>query len=224
MRVLIIEDELKTSGFLKKGFSECGVVADVAQDGEEGLRLALAGEYDIVILDVMLPKRDGWSVIQEMRRRRNATPVIMLTARDAVPDRIKGFELGVDDYLIKPFAFSELLVRISAILRRGPALKEDVLRVADLEIDLDRGRATRNGKWLDLTRKEFTLLTLFVRSSGKILTKSLIAENIWGLNYDAESNIIEVHINRLRSKVDGPFEKKLIHTVRGRGYVLEDRP
>lgn len=224
MHILIIEDELKTSGFLKKGFSECGVVADVAQDGEEGLLLALTGEYDMVILDVMLPKQDGWSVIREMRRRKNATPVIMLTARDAIPDRIKGFELGVDDYLIKPFAFSELLVRISAILRRGPALKEDVLRVADLDIDLVRGRATRNGKRLDLTPKEYALLSLFVRSSGKILTKSVIAEQIWNLHYGADTNIIEVHINRLRAKVDGPFEKKLIHTLRGRGYVLEDRP
>jgi two-component system, OmpR family, copper resistance phosphate regulon response regulator CusR len=224
MNILIIEDELKTSGFLKKGFSECGVNADLAQDGEEGLRFALAGEYDIVILDVTLPKRDGWSVIYELRRRKNATPVIMLTARDAVPDRIKGFELGADDYLIKPFAFSELLVRISAILRRGPALKEDVLKVADLEIDLVRGWAIRAGKRLDLTPKELALLTLFMRSSGKILTKSLIAERIWGLHHDAESNIIEVHINRLRAKVDGPFETKLIHTVRGRGYVLEDRP
>ncbi len=224
MRVLVIEDELKTSGFLKKGFSECGVAADVAQDGEEGLRLALEVEYDIVILDVMLPKRDGWSVIHEMRRRKNATPVIMLTARDAIPDRIKGFELGVDDYLIKPFAFSELLVRISAILRRGPALKEDVLKVADLELDMVRGRATRSGKMLELTPKEFALLKLLVSSSGKILTKSMIAEKIWNQHFSADTNIIEVHINRLRAKVDGPFEKKLIHTLRGRGYVLEDRP
>jgi len=223
MHILIIEDELKTSEFLKKGFSECGVVAEVAMDGEEGLLRALAGDFDIVLLDVMLPKRDGWSVIHEMRRQKNATPVIMLTARDAITDRIKGFELGVDDYLIKPFAFSELLVRISAILRRGPALKEDVLRVADLDIDLVRGRATRGGKRLDLTPKEYALLSLFVRSSGRILTKSVIAEKIWNLNYSADKNIIEVHINRLRAKVDGPFEKKLIHTMRGRGYVLEDR-
>lgn len=223
MHVLIIEDELKTSGFLKKGFAECGVVADVAHDGEEGLSLVSADDYDIVILDVMLPKLDGWSVIREMRRRKKATPVIMLTARDAIPDRIKGLELGADDYLIKPFAFSELLVRISAVLRRGPALKEDVLRIADLEIDLVRGRATRNGKSLDLTSKEYALLNLFVRSSGKILTKSMIAERIWNQHYSADTNIIEVHINRLRAKVDGPFEKKLIHTLRGRGYVLEDR-
>jgi two-component system, OmpR family, copper resistance phosphate regulon response regulator CusR len=224
MHILIIEDELKTSEFLKKGFSECGVVADVAQDGEEGLRLALAGEYDVVILDVMLPKQDGWSVIREMRRQKNATPVIMLTARDAIPDRIKGFELGVDDYLIKPFSFSELLVRISAILRRGPALKEDVLRVADLEIDAVHGRATRSGMILNLTAKEFALLNLLVRNCGKFFTKSMIAERIWNQQLSPDTNIIEVHINRLRAKVDGPFEKKLIHTQRGRGYVLEDRP
>jgi two-component system copper resistance phosphate regulon response regulator CusR len=225
MRILIIEDELKTSGFLEKGFSECGVVADVAQDGEEGLRLALAGEYDTVILDVMLPKRDGWSVIREMRQQRIATPVVMLTARDALADRIKGFELGVDDYIIKPFAFSELLVRISAILRRGPVLKEDVLRVADLELHLASGRVTRGGKILDLTSKEFALLNLLAGSSGKIFTKSMIAERIWNRSqhFNVETNIIEVHINRLRAKVDGPFEKKLIHTSRGRGYVLEDR-
>lgn len=223
MRILIIEDELKTSEFLKKGFSECGVAAEVAPDGEEGLRLASAREYDIVILDVMLPKRDGWSVIYEMRRLKNATPVIMLTARDAIPDRIKGFELGVDDYLIKPFSFSELLVRISAILRRGPALKEDVFRVADLEIDVARGRALRSGKTLDLTAKEFALLNLLVRNCGKVFTRSMIAETIWNQQLSSETNIIEVHINRLRAKVDGPFEKKLIHTLRGRGYVIEDR-
>ena len=224
MHILIIEDEVKTSSFLKKGFSECGVVADIAQDGEEGLRLALAGGYDIVILDVMLPKLDGWSVIRELRRMKSATPVIMLTARDAITDRIKGFELGADDYLIKPFAFSELLVRISAILRRGPALKEEILRVADLEIDISRGRATRTGMRLDLTPKEYALLNLLVRNSGKILTKSSIAEQVWGQNYDPDSNMVEVHINRLRAKVDGPFEQKLIHTLRGRGYVLEEHP
>jgi two-component system, OmpR family, copper resistance phosphate regulon response regulator CusR len=224
MRILIIEDDLKTFGFLNKGFSECGVTAEVAQDGEEGLNLALTREYDIVILDVMLPKRDGWSVIQEIRRRKKTTPVIMLTSYDAIPDRIKGFELGADDYLTKPFAFSELLVRISAILRRGPALKEEVQRVADLEIDLIRGRVTRNGKSLDLTSKEYAILNLLVRNAGKYLTKTAIAENIWNLPYDADSNIVEVHINRLRAKVDGPFEKKLIHTLRGRGYILEDRP
>lgn len=224
MHILIVEDELKTSAFLKRGFSECGVLADVALDGEEGLSLALEGEYDIVILDVMLPKRDGWSVIQEMRRRKNTTPVIMLTARDSVPDRIKGFELGSDDYLIKPFAFSELLVRISAILRRGPVLKEDIIRVADLEIDLIRGRVTREGMRLDLTPKEYALLNMLVRNSGKILTKSAIAESIWNVQHELDSNIVEVHINRLRAKVDGPSEKKLIHTSRGRGYILEDRP
>jgi two-component system, OmpR family, copper resistance phosphate regulon response regulator CusR len=226
MRILIIEDELKTSGFLQKGFSECGVITEVAQDGEEGLRLAFEREYDIVILDVMLPKQDGWFVIREMRRLRNATPVIMLTARDAVPDRIKGFELGVDDYLIKPFAFSELLVRISAILRRGPALKEEVLRIADLEIDLINSRVARGGKILDLTPKEFALLKLLAGCFGKIFTKSIIAEKIWNRSqhFSEDSNIIEVHINRLRSKVDGAFENKLIHTVRGRGYVLEERP
>jgi two-component system, OmpR family, copper resistance phosphate regulon response regulator CusR len=225
MRVLIIEDELKTSGFLEQGFKECGVVADLAKDGEEGLRLSLAGKYDAVILDVMLPKQDGWSVIQEMRRQKNETPVVMLTARDALQDRIKGFDLGVDDYMVKPFAFSELLVRISAILRRGPGLKDVVLRVADLEINQVSGRVNRGGKMLELTSKEFALLKLLAGSPGKIFTKSMIAESIWNRSqhFNADTNIIEVHINRLRVKVDGPFENKLIHTSRGRGYILEDR-
>lgn len=223
MHVLIVEDEQKTSRFLKKGFTECGVAAEVAQDGQEGLNRALEGEFDIVVLDVMLPKMDGWTVIRELRRRKNQTPVIMLTALDAIPDRIKGFELGADDYLIKPFAFSELLVRISAVLRRGPVLKEETLKVADLEIDVGKGRANREGKRLDLTPKEFAILNLMARHTGKIFTKSALTEKIWGLNYDSDSNMIEVHINRLRSKVDGPFEKKLIYTLRGRGYVLEDR-
>lgn len=224
MRVLIVEDELKTYEFLKKGFTECLVVADVATDGEEGLHRALASDYDIVILDVMLPKLDGWSVLHEMRRKRNETPVIMLTARDAIPDRIKGFELGADDYLIKPFAFSELLLRISAILRRGTQLKDDVLRIADLEIDLERRKATRAGKRLDLTPKEFMLLSLLGRHSGDVVTRARIAERVWNvMETDADTNLIDVHIRRLRSKVDDPFEKKLIHTVRRSGYVLEDR-
>lgn len=223
MRILIIEDEVKTAGYLKKGFSESGFVSVVAEDGEDGLRRALADDFDIIILDVMLPKRDGWSVINEMRRRGKETPVIMLTARDSVADRVRGLELGVDDYLIKPFAFSELYARIRTILRRGPTLKDEVLRIADLEVNLMAGWASRGGRRLDLTAKEFALLSLFVRKSGQVLSRTRIAERIWNVEYDEDSNIIEVHIRRLRAKVDDPFENKLIHTVRGMGYVLEDR-
>ncbi|MCM0081763.1 response regulator [Geomonas sp. Red32] len=223
MQILIIEDEVKTAAFLKKGFSECGVEAEVVGDGEEGLKRALESRHDIVILDVMLPKVDGWSVIRELRRRRIQTPVIMLTALGSIPDRIKGFELGVDDYLIKPFAFSELLVRISAIIRRCSAHQEEKVRVGALELDPTRGRATREGKRLDLTHKEFAILLLLAGNPGMIFTKSAIAQKVWGLSCGAESNLIEVHINRLRNKVDGPFDRKLIHTARGRGYVLEER-
>lgn len=223
MRILIIEDEVKTAGYMKKGFSESGFVSDVAEDGEDGLRLALAGDYDVVILDVMLPKRDGWSVINELRRRGKETPVIMLTARDSVTDRVRGLELGVDDYLIKPFAFSELYARIRTILRRGPTLKAETLRVGDLEVNLMGGWASRGGRKLDLTSKEFALLSLFVSKAGEVLSRTRITERIWNVKYDEDSNIIEVHVRRLRAKVDDPFENKLIHTVRGMGYVLEDR-
>jgi two-component system copper resistance phosphate regulon response regulator CusR len=226
MRILVVEDEVKTSGFLKKGFAELSIVADVVEDGEGGLNRAYTGDYDFIILDVMLPKRDGWSVIAELRRRGKETPVIMLTARDAVPDRIRGLELGVDDYLVKPFSFFELYARIRTILRRGPTLKQEVMHVADLEIDLVRQRVTRGGKRLDLTHKEFSLLSLLVSKSGEVISKMRIAERIWNSDYDdyaKTSNIIDVHMARLRAKVDEPFENKLIHTVRGMGYVLEER-
>ncbi len=226
MRLLIIEDEKKTADFLRKGLAENGVASDIALDGEDGLNRALAGEYDLIILDVMLPRRDGWSVISDLRRKRRETPVIMLTARDAIPDRIRGLELGVDDYMVKPFSFSELYARVRTILRRGPSLKEEILRVADLEIDLVRSRARRGDRYLDLTPTEFSLLSLLVRRSGEVMSKMRIADRIWGVDPDAVekiSKVIDVHMSRLRSKVDDPFEKKLIHTIRGAGYVLEER-
>jgi two-component system copper resistance phosphate regulon response regulator CusR len=226
MRILVIDDEVKTSAFLKKGFSERSITADVAGEGEEGLHRALTGEYDLIILDVMLPKLDGWSVIAELRKRGKETPVIMLTARDAVPDRIRGLELGVDDYLVKPISFLELYARIRTILRRGSTLKQEVLRVADLEVDLVRQRATRGGKRLDLTQKEFAILSLFVRKSGEVISKIRIAEQVWNTDFDSFAkiaNIIDVHMAHLRAKVDDPFEKKLIYTIRGMGYVLEER-
>lgn len=224
MKILIIEDEPKTASYLRKGLQETGFVTDVAENGEDGIHLALSGRYDLVILDVMLPKRDGWSVLADLRRRQLDAPVLFLTARDAVHDRVKGLELGADDYLVKPFAFSELLARVRTILRRGPTSQPSLLRIADLEIDLARHRAARGGKVLDLTPKEFLLLSLLLRRSGDALSRTLIAEEVWDINFESDSNVVDVHIRRLRAKVDEPFERKLIHTVRGVGYVLEERP
>jgi two-component system copper resistance phosphate regulon response regulator CusR len=224
MRLLVIEDEPKTARYLRQGLAENGFAVDVAGRGEDGLRLAVTGEYDLLILDVMLPGRDGWSVLAELRRAGKQTPVLFLTARDAVPDRVKGLELGADDYLVKPFAFAELLARVRSILRRGPARVPETLHVADVELDLLRQRASRAGRRLDLTPKEFALLSLLARRAGEVLPRALIAEEVWDLRLDSDSNVVEVHVRRLRSKVDDPFGRKLIHTVRGVGYVLEERP
>lgn len=220
VRVLIVEDEPKSAAYLHKGLAEHGYVADLADNGEDGLYLALNSNYDLLILDIMLPQRDGWSVISELRLARKQTPVLFLTARDSVPDRVKGLDLGADDYLVKPFAFSELLARIRTILRRGPARRSDSLRFADLELDPLTHRAVRGGKHLDLTPKEFLLLALLVRRAGEVLSRTLIAEQIWGMNFDCATNVVDVHVRRLRSKVDDPSDKKLIHTIRGVGYVL----
>lgn len=224
MRVLIVEDEVKTAHYLSKGLEENGFVTDLAENGGDGCHLACTGSYDLIILDVMLPLRDGWTVIAELRRRSVSTPVLFLTARDTVHDRVKGLELGADDYLVKPFAFSELLARIRTILRRGAIRQTSVLKVADLEIDLVRHRATRGGRLLDLTPKEFLLLSLFMRRTGDVLSRTLIAEQVWDINFDCDSNLVDVHVRRLRSKVDDPHKMKLIHTVRGVGYVFEERP
>jgi two-component system copper resistance phosphate regulon response regulator CusR len=223
VRVLVIDDERKTSSYLKTGLSEQGFVVDLARNGEDGLHLAAHGEYDLIILDVMLPQRDGWSVLANLRGEGNRTPVLMLTARDDVPDRVKGFELGADDYLIKPFAFSELVARMQNLLRRGPVRMSTTLCVADLEFDFGRQRATRQGRKLDLTPMEFRLLSLLARRAGEVLSRTYIAEQVWDMNFDSDSNVVEVHIRRLRSKVDDPFAAPLIHTVRGVGYVLEER-
>jgi two-component system copper resistance phosphate regulon response regulator CusR len=223
VRVLIIEDEAKTAAYLRKGLMEHGCTADVAGTGEEGLRLAQRSPYDVIVLDVMLPGRDGWSVLTDLRRSGNDLPVLVLTARDAVEDRVKGLNLGADDYLVKPFAFSELLARIQSILRRGLGRQQRVIRVADLEIDWMAHRATRASQRLDLTAKEFALLLLLARRSGQVLTRTIIAEQVWDMNFDCDSNVVDVHVRRLRAKVDDPFPNKLIHTVRGVGYVVEDR-
>lgn len=225
MKVLIIEDEAKTAAYLKKGLEENGFVADVAGDGETGAYMARQGSYELVILDVMLPGQDGWSVLAELRHRRNLVPVLFLTARDAVPDRVRGLELGADDYLVKPFAFSELLARMRTVLRRGggETRQSTTLRIADLDINVERHKATRRGRPLELTPKEFLLLSLLARRTGDVLSRTLIAEQVWDINFDTGTNVVDVHVRRLRSKVDDPFDGKLIHTVRGIGYVLEDR-
>ena len=222
MKILIVEDEVKTGKYLKQGLSEAGYVVDLSRDGPDGLQLALNEVYDLVVLDVMLPGIDGWQVLQGIRRAGKDLPVLFLTARDEVADRVKGLELGADDYLVKPFAFSELLARVRTLLRRGNKVKEpDTLHVADLELDLVRRRATRAGRRIDLTAKEFGLLELLLRRQGEVLPRSLIASQVWDMNFDSDTNVIEVAIRRLRSKVDDAFEPKLIQTVRGMGYVLE---
>lgn len=223
MRILIIEDEIKAAEYLRKGFTENGFVADVANDGEDGLHLALTGEYDLIILDVGLPERSGWSVITELRRKEKEMPVLFLTARDAVEDRIKGLELGADDYLVKPFVFSELLARVRTILRRGPLRQPDVLTIGDLVVDLVRHKAMRAGQRLELTPKEFALLSLLARRAGEVVSRTLIAEQVWDMNFDSDTNVVDVAVRRLRAKVDDPHETKLIHTLRGVGYVLEER-
>jgi two-component system copper resistance phosphate regulon response regulator CusR len=221
MKILLIEDEPKTVRYLQKGLNEAGFIVDVAMDGERGLHLATEFSFDLIILDVMLPGRDGWQVLSALRQSGREIPVLFLTARDAVPDRVKGFELGADDYLIKPFAFSELLARIRSLLRRSPARQPEAIRVADLEIDLLRHRATRAGQRLDLTAKEFMLLSLLARRAGEVLSRTIIAEAVWDMNFDSDTNVVDVHVRRLRAKVDDPFEHKLIRTVRGVGYLLE---
>jgi two-component system copper resistance phosphate regulon response regulator CusR len=221
MKILIVEDEQKTGDYLKQGLSEAGFVADLARDGVDGLHLALSDDYDLMVLDVMLPKLDGWQVLREVRQKGKHLPVLFLTARDEVEDRVKGLEFGADDYLVKPFAFSELLARVRALLRRGRTNEPDLFHIADLELDLLRRRVTRGGKRIDLTAKEFALLELLLRRQGEVLPRSLIASQVWDMNFDSDTNVIEVAVRRLRAKIDENFEPKLIHTVRGMGYVLE---
>ncbi|AKQ57502.1 two-component response regulator [Bordetella hinzii] len=222
MRILVIEDEPKLAEYLHKGLSEQNHVVDLSHDGIDGCHLAIEGDYDVVILDVMLPGQDGFSVLRQLRARRG-TPVLMLTARDRVEDRVRGLEGGADDYLVKPFAFSELLARVHALQRRGRAQEPTLLRLDDLELDLASRKAQRARQRLDLTAKEFTLLALLLRRQGQVLSRATLAEQVWDMNFDSDTNVIEVAIRRLRGKIDAPFERKLLHTVRGMGYVLERR-
>ncbi|KWI35714.1 heavy metal response regulator transcription factor IrlR [Burkholderia stagnalis] len=222
MRILIVEDEPKTGTYLRKGLTEAGFVADWVEDGITGLHQATTEDYDLVILDVMLPGKDGWTVLEHLRRARE-TPVLFLTARDDVGDRVKGLELGADDYLAKPFDFVELVARVRSILRRGQPRESTVLKVADLELDLTRRKATRQGDTILLTAKEFSLLWLLMRREGEILPRATIASQVWDMNFNSDTNVVDAAIRRLRVKVDDPYEPKLIHTVRGMGYVLELR-
>ena len=222
MRLLIVEDDRKTAEYLKQGLSENDYIVDTAYNGVDGAHLAVTGGYDLVILDVMLPGHDGWQVL-EMLRKQSGTAVLFLTARDRVEDRVKGLELGADDYLVKPFAFSELLARIRTLLRRGQHREPEVLRVGDLELDAIRRRVLRDGRRIDLTAKEFALLHLLMRRQGEVLSRAVIADQVWDMNFDSDTNVVDVAVRRLRAKVDDPFEAKLIHTVRGAGYVLESR-
>ena len=224
MKLLIVEDQTKTGQYLRQGLSEAGFSTELAADGITGQHLALTGDYSLLILDVMLPGRDGWQILQAVRSAGLDMPVLFLTARDAVEDRVHGLELGADDYLVKPFAFSELLARVRSLLRRGSSTTQETsLQLADLRLDLIRRRVERNGQRIDLTAKEFSLLELLLRRQGEVLPKSLIASQVWDMNFDSDTNVIEVAIRRLRLKIDDNHEHKLIHTVRGMGYVLEER-
>lgn len=223
MRILIVEDDAKIRASTKRALIEAGFNVVEAEEGETGLHLAATEEFDLIILDVMLPLRDGWSVVKALREKGKQVPVLFLSARDDVPDRVKGLELGGDDYLVKPFAFSELLARVRSLSRRPAARQADKLRVEDLELDLVRHKATRGGTALDLTAKEFSLLALLVQRTGEVIARTLLLEQVWDVNFDGDTNVIDVAVGRLRKKLDDAFPTKLIHTVRGVGYVLERR-
>ncbi|WP_459615771.1 heavy metal response regulator transcription factor [Bordetella sp. 2513F-2] len=223
MRVLVVEDEEKTSSYILRGLTELGYTVDVADSGTDGLHLALEFDYDAIVLDLMLPGMDGHSVLERLRRRKS-TPVIMLSARGAVDDRVTGLRKGADDYLPKPFSFTELVARLQAqTRRRGDGVEATMLQIDDLLIDLLARKVTRAGQRLDLTAKEFSLLSLLARHQGEVMSKLMIAEQVWDMNFDSDVNVVEVAVKRLRAKVDAPYPNKLLHTVRGMGYVLESR-
>ncbi len=221
MYILVVEDEPKTAKYLAKGLTENGFLVDTVDNGIDGLFNATNVQYDLLILDVMLPQVDGWTVLHRIRQQNQQLPILMLTAWDAIEYKVKGLELGADDYLVKPFTFSELLARVRALLRRGQVKQLDVIKIADLSIDILQHKVARKGTNISLTAKEFALLTLFARRQGELLSRTFITEQVWGINFDTDTNIVDVAIRRLRQKIDEGFEQKLIHTIRGVGYVLE---
>ena len=221
MRLLIVEDEKKVAGFIKKGLEEETYAVDVAYDGEEGFHLAELNQYDMIILDLMLPKMDGLEVLTRLRDKKVNTPILLLTAKDAVEDKVMGLNKGADDYLTKPFAFSELLARVRSLLRRGQAETKTELMVSDLSLDLVSHKVNRNGEEIELTGKEYSLLEYFMRNEGKVLTRTMIAEHVWDYNFDTFTNVIDVYVNHLRKKIDKKYPVKLLHTLRGIGYVMK---
>jgi two-component system OmpR family response regulator len=224
LRILLVEDDVQTALFISKGLKQEGIAVDRASDGEEGLRLALTGSYDAAVIDIMLPKLDGLALIDEMRRHGTTTPVIVLSARSSVDDRIKGLQAGGDDYLVKPFAFSELVARIHALIRRATrATEPTTLTAGDLKMDLVRRKVFRAGREIELQPKEFALLEYLVRNAGRVVSKTMIMEHVWDYNFDPQTNVVEARICRLRDKIDRPFGRNLIHTIRGAGYVLEEK-
>jgi two-component system copper resistance phosphate regulon response regulator CusR len=223
MKLLLAEDESHAGEYLVKGLGENGFLVDWVRNGVDAVHHATSSSYDLVILDVGLPGMDGWSVLKEIRKQ-HQMPILFLTARDRVEDRVRGLEIGADDYLVKPYAFSELLARVRALLRRGKERESDVLHMGDLEVHLLRRRVERAGQRIDLTAKEYALLLLLIRRHGEVLSRTLIAEQVWDMNFDSDTNVVEVAVRRLRAKIDDPFPAKLIHTVRGFGYVMEERP
>jgi len=224
MRILVVEDERKVASFIRQGLEEEGHAVEVARDGAEAVDLLSGPPYDLIVLDVMLPRRDGFAVLRELRGRGVATPVLMLTARDAVADKVTGLDLGADDYLTKPFAFAEFLARVRALLRRGSDQRPPVLRIADLTLDPATRYVTRGARRVELTTREYALLEYFMRRTGRVLTRPMIAEHVWGIDFDHESNVIDVYVGYLRKKVDQDGETRLLHTVRGAGYVMKDEP
>lgn len=221
MRILVVEDEKKIADFIKRGLKEEGYAVDSAYDGEQGLFLAKTSEYDLILLDLMLPKLDGQGLFRELRKDKITTPVIMLTAKDTVKDKVAGLDLGADDYITKPFAFEELLARIRAVLRKKEGADSKILKVEGLILDLSAHKVTRAGKEIALTSKEYALLEYLMRNAGSVVTRTMISEHVWDINFDTFTNVIDVYINYLRNKIDTGQKKKLIHTVRGRGYVLK---
>ena len=224
MRILVVEDEKKVGSFIKKGLEEENYAVDIAYDGEEGLTLAQINEYDLILLDIMLPRLDGMEVLRQIRRNGSNVPILMLTAKDSVGDIVSGLDGGSDDYLTKPFSFDELVARVRALLRRKAKEKTDLLTVGDLSLSTSTHRVKRGGREIELTAKEYALLEYFMRNPNRVLTRVLITEHVWDYHFDPSTNVVDVYVNYLRKKIDQGFEKKLIHTIRGSGYVMKEEP